>query len=375
MDSPGRPKRETIGAVREDDRERLTMLARAVRPAMSLRADGRRPLVDEPLVDFALHRHRVAPLLCAACHDRTMVDLSPATRARLEECHRDSLREHFRHKAAGARLARLFGRRDVRFVLLKGSNLWEQFDGVAPLRHAKDIDILVDPADSKAAIRAMNEAGYIYRPDSFTGRKIAPLARQNADMRILKDLTFIDPEHGVVIELHRRLFRLQPRGFARGLVRSVGEGTSPPISDPHYALYLVLHGSITCWHRLKWLVDLTLMLRSSAGPDARAVASLAREYGCMNAVIASLMLVRETFPASLPVKWADLVEHGGDCGEVGTLFERFRRTLHAEASVPARAPRRALFALDPPSQRVFPGRIGPIRSELSRLAVAATRRI
>jgi len=118
----------------------------------------------------------------------------------------------------------------------------------------------------------------------------------------------------------------EPDGFTDALIQSLDGGIVPRISNNHYLLYLIMHGAISSWPRLKWVVDLALLLRK-AQPQADAVFALAREYHCINAVAASLMMVDEIFPDMMPDAWRGQMESIGPSEKAEKLKTAFLTML------------------------------------------------
>lgn len=136
------------------------------------------------------------------------------------------------------------------------------------LKRAADIDILVDPDAYGAAVGAMAAAGYrcLY-PDSSDRAEILRYAE------IVKDSGWRSPT-GIAVELHKRLTPnpvLLPTLDVKSRRQSVE--IAPGISLATFArdelvAYLMVHGGLTAWSRLKWSADLAALL---AGADAAEI--------------------------------------------------------------------------------------------------------
>ena len=88
------------------------------------------------------------------------------------------------------------------------------------------------------------------------------------------------------------------RGAACGFPASAGRtGPMPvPAIGPDLAFYLIAHGALSYWVRLKWLVDLLPMFARLSDAERLAVLDRARRARCENSVAASLLLLRRLFP-------------------------------------------------------------------------------
>ena len=113
----------------------------------------------------------------------------------------------------------------------------------------------------------------------------------------VRDVTLIArDDHRCAIELHRRIFFASGRHVAF-LRMPIMPGPIPaPSVGPDLAFYLIAHGALSYWVRLKWLADL-VPLFARLRPDERlAVLVLARQTRCESSVAASLLLLRALFP-------------------------------------------------------------------------------
>jgi len=223
-------------------------------------------------------RHRVAPLLLAGL--QASPDVPPDVLAELRRQALADTRKGLAQVAEVGRLQRAFADAGVRVLFLKGVVLSAQLLGDAALRGPRDIDVLVDPADLPRADAVLAEAGY----RSPTGA-LSP--RQAASYRHwIKDLQYVHAAGGTPLELHHRLVdspRLLACDFAalwdgRAEVR-VGDAAVATLSRDALAPYLCVHGAGHAWERLRWLVDLTALLREPGSVDAALAAADAAGLG------------------------------------------------------------------------------------------------
>ncbi len=223
-------------------------------------------------------RHRITPLLLAGLQ----AGASQVPEAVLAELRRDVLATTARNLAQIAeigRLSRAFAGAGIAVLALKGVTLSAQLYGDAALRGGRDIDLLADPKDFARLDTVVAAAGY-RRSTSV----LSP--RQDASYRHwIKDLEYVHAS-AAPVELHHRLAdnpHLLPCEFEtlwreREEVR-VGEAAVATLSRRALALYLCVHGASHAWERLRWLVDLTMLLRAPGSVErALADAVLARLY-------------------------------------------------------------------------------------------------
>lgn len=169
----------------------------------------------------------------------------------------EALRLHQRLTAAG-----------VDHLFVKGLTLNALAWGSLALKRAVDIDILVDPEAYEAAVGVMAEAGY---------RCVYPLSDDRAEILryadAIKDSGWRGPG-GIAVELHRRLTSnpvLLPTLSVKSPRRDVRIApgiTLPTFAHDELVAYLMVHGGLTAWSRLKWTADLAALL---AGADAAEI--------------------------------------------------------------------------------------------------------
>tara|TARA_R110000824_G_scaffold4308_1_gene20666 strand:- start:16215 stop:17291 length:1077 start_codon:yes stop_codon:yes gene_type:complete len=316
----------------------LQRLCASLRPQLSLPFEEIAVPVDRDLANFAVHRHRVGPLLYKAAQHFPKID--NAADLILVQSYEKNLRAILMQKAASKRLTILLQSHSIPFSFLKGLGLANQIYSDPSTRQSKDIDILISPESSESAIRLFNESGYIFKSYSFKPNRPVRLSRQLWDIRQFKDLTFVDPKFATQIELHQRLFKAEPENFTSDLGASFKVETYPSITDCHYSLYFILHGALTLWSRLKWVVDLSLLVRAMPSPDRWQLVDLAKTYGCEAAVIASVQLADEMFPGSLDDEWLLILADRGNRKSVRKIFNLFYETLATSSAENSSLPNR-----------------------------------
>lgn len=165
------------------------------------------------------------------------------------------------------RIQRAFSQARLKLMFLKGQTLCLLAYGDLSLKHTLDIDILVAPADVRAAHNVLEELGY---------RATRPL-RDLPDYRLGlliaagKELVMINDENGLMLELHWKL------AYNRFLLKSIdvrseaqlvhiGSTSVSTLNHEELFVYLCAHGAQHAWARLKWLADAAALLTSSS-PD------------------------------------------------------------------------------------------------------------
>ncbi len=228
----------------------LQALAHALRPALGLAGGGE---ITRELVLFAEQRHRVAPLLHHAVARGVSVADGGAAEI-LARIARANSQRVLRQKAATLRLVTLFAAEGIVHAEVKGFRLGDLLYGGETLRHSKDVDVLLDPAQMDAGIACVAANGY-----TATGGAPLDPQRLHAILRWHREVEIHDPRTGVAIELHSRLLSTAPAAWDDGKVLHGPRD----LTSPEYVLYLILHGAASHWHRLKWLADLAMIARQT----------------------------------------------------------------------------------------------------------------
>ncbi|HSW65220.1 MAG TPA: nucleotidyltransferase family protein [Dissulfurispiraceae bacterium] len=147
----------------------------------------------------------------------------------------------------------------VSFTVLKGFPLSQKIYGNPFMRITGDLDLLLDPPMIAPAIDALTALGYIPAYDLW------PPNKKGADklMRFRNQFAMKHPESGIVAELHWRLFYYPVIAAARmekvvraNLTTIIVEGRTFRVLNPELdLLYLIVHGGMHGYSRLKWLAD------------------------------------------------------------------------------------------------------------------------
>ncbi len=341
-------------------------LADLLRPVLGLDPRGEPPQIDAAMVEFARSRHRVGPLLHIAARraDPERVD-EDAARA-LTRLYRNNAKRTLTQRAALNDATALLEAHGIASVAIKGAQLGVQLYGDSAARHAKDIDILIAPGDARAACDVMRAAGYLHCFDIGAMRSRWPAWR----MRVLKDTGFDEPGTGRTIELHQRLFPIEPRTLTPDFIMATRGEAVATIANDHYILYLILHGAMGYWPRLKWLADLSALIRTVADDRVAALRDLAGRYDCVPAILASLRLVEEVFSGSLHGAWKEWAEDQGSHAAAQRLLVAYRASLSgSDPAAPSQPLRKDSFPTA--SWHVFAGAI-PRASILARRVAMAS---
>ncbi len=157
-------------------------------------------------------------------------------------------------------VAKILDEENIWFVNLKGPLLSERIYGDPTYRSFRDFDILVKPKDLNRVLYLLGEHGYAFRKFKWPQSS----KRQRIARYFLNQIEMFNSETGITLEIHWKLFsaRITEEKTMRRLIRDNVEqvdfgGHELNVFSAEFELfYLVVHGSIHAWFRLKWLVDI-----------------------------------------------------------------------------------------------------------------------
>ncbi len=161
-------------------------------------------------------------------------------------------------------LFRIFHEKDIWFMLLKGPLLSQRIYDDPCYRYYGDFDILVKPGDVQQVAQLLVAEGF--QPDYFDWPQNK--SRQKRVTGYMNQYTLYHDQRDISIEIHWRLFKycIIPNRLFQDLLDKEVEKTTLggqvfwQFRHEMELLYLVIHGGIHAWWRLKWLVDIHEML-------------------------------------------------------------------------------------------------------------------
>jgi hypothetical protein len=242
-------------------------------------AEMRRLAVAGPRWDTMVRgarRHRVAAGLVQGLQACGTPHLPDDVITKLRKLSVANARRSLAQIAELRRLAQLFAAAGIRVLVLKGAALAVQLYGDPGARVARDIDLLVDPDQFAEARRLLRQAGYVQRQGFPSAQRSAAYQRR------IKEIEFLDPATGGMVELHHRLtdnpYLLECDFSSLWGEReeiNLGDLTVATLPRQRLPLYLCVHGADHCWAKLQWLVDFAAAMRSQNVDDALQSATAA----------------------------------------------------------------------------------------------------
>ncbi len=154
----------------------------------------------------------------------------------------------------------------IEFISLKGPLLSYRIYGDPTTRSFSDLDIMVKIPIINPAVQILLKLGYRYYdivwPDQNSTQKLL--------IKLSNHIAFIHSKKQIVIELHWRIIRTLPIRFEqfeelvdRNKINiNFANRSFSVFSNELELLFLIIHGGLHFWNRLKWLVDVNSFLQN-----------------------------------------------------------------------------------------------------------------
>lgn len=191
------------------------------------------------------------------------------------------------------RLSKLFKSHHLGFIPIKGPLLsWRLHNDVA-VRYSNDLDILVKPEDLFRVIKVLKEDGYqtihFDLPASGSKKKVI--------MKLNNQIGLIHQQKKIPVEVHWRLINLEVCPIAR-LDKLINQNTESVIihneafsvfNKEFELVFLIIHGAIHKWSRLKWLHDIVAFSKDEQ-LDWDRVITISKEFHAEQLIYQAVML-------------------------------------------------------------------------------------
>lgn len=201
--------------------------------------------------------------------------------------------------AENIRITRIFEQHNLPYIIVKGVPLALEIYGGGDKRQCKDIDLWVTPDKLEQATQLLIDAGYLqtlpnyhlygYKKDYYLSHK--------------HDLALFHPQRNVEVELHFRLeyFGIKFFTFDQVKTHCITTNNSQIVTLEHdyHVLYLMLHGAIHAWSRLRWLHDIYLYIKQNKC-DLMYIHQLSLQLDCSHIVLQTLSLLVEMYNHQAP---------------------------------------------------------------------------
>jgi hypothetical protein len=249
-------------------------------------------------------RHRVVPVMADRIKQLTITPPKDVAQ-RIKEHNQTNLIKGMEHAREIVRLTQLFNENKIKFIVFKGIALTKLMGLELHQRHHGDIDILLaDVNDLWIVDELLVKRGYTRLLPSKK-LKLNP-AQERHFLEYEKDLTYIEPNNQINLEIHFKFFytykikEISPRqAFDNHETIKITNQSIPVMSLKDHQLYLLMHGSISYWFRLKWLCDISSISKNGKTYLEKDVLTRVYQLGIKRAVTQGLILFNSQLGAPI----------------------------------------------------------------------------
>src|SRR3990167_504103 len=200
------------------------------------------------------------------------------------------------------RITKIFNHANIFNITSKGPLIAKRLYDNFVMRESRDIDILISPDNLLCAHTLLLESGYqrIY-PEVLTAKQY------HAYVRYKNDFVYYQPTRHIILELHWRffdhplLFNLPVDALINHHRTQIVSGVLVrTLADQDEFLYLLAHGSTSCWFRLFWLCDVMQWIKRY--PIVHWVERLAyaKQLGVQRMLMETYLMMHYLFEHPLP---------------------------------------------------------------------------
>jgi hypothetical protein len=225
---------------------------------------------------------------------------------------------------------------DHKLLFLKGLILSEMYYGDISLRHTMDLDVWVEIDSVEASISYLNHCGYVSSPE---WSKLSD-KQKCYFKKAFHDLSFSHRTDNsrIPIELHWRLregnghFTYDPdKEWEKMQQISFGNNTIHAMNEIDLFLYLTVHGTEHAWFRLKWLVDLPVLI-SKSNLDWKIVIDRAIFLKCEKHLYITILLLNTLLGFEIPRAFHSMNVDGEYRSSVDYIVDRIVSDQHFNAN-------------------------------------------
>jgi hypothetical protein len=255
--------------------------------------------------------HQVVPLVYRTLESVAPGRMPAAIRAKLKQHIQVSIQGNLSLTHELLQLLSLFDRHSIPVIPYKGPILAATVYHDLSVRSFGDLDILVHEEDILRAVDILVSSGYeIIRPNSMS-RRNAVLHPYWINKMIHQSpwayqVVLWNPARQGIVELH---WRVTPRSFFSGSLESLWAELRPitlagstlfSLAPENLLWYLCLHGTKHNWTELRWVCDVTELLREYPELDWERVSTRAAELGLERRLYLGLFLSKNLMGVALP---------------------------------------------------------------------------
>jgi putative nucleotidyltransferase-like protein len=277
-------------------------------PAERLIRDAVNNAINWDLFLCIARRHRILGLAAGAL-DSAGIVLPASVAQDLATRVKRVRRNRFKRATETVRLQNLLVGSGICVIVLKGAALEQLAYGPLTVKQTRDIDLLVAPAQARAALQVIESAGYALSPP---GTKLNS-TQCRALIRHGREIELFDPTKNLGVELQWRvtdnpllLKGISAYSHTQSVTLSEAVTVRTLAPDDLFA-YLCVHGARHSWSRLKWLADLNALLVST-NADIEQLYRHAQKIGAGLCAAQGLLLCQGLLGLRLPERLAAELE-------------------------------------------------------------------
>ncbi len=264
------------------------------------RVPGMLARAHEPAFLQLVHDEGMAPVVLSVYNRNpdSCPGLPVTTRAALREQKESQHMECLRFTGTLVEVVRALEAEGIATIPFKGPTFAHAYYGDIGRRSFGDLDLLVPREQLRRAKRVLIERGFCPQLDLSPEEEQAYI-----DQRLA--YAFLHAEEGTPVELHWSVLPLHngstlPSELLWQRHRwAAFQGERVRSLDPAlYAVYLCAHAAKHRWAKLKWLVDIALLIQSLSPAERQDVAELARALGFARIVGTGVRLLRDVMGVS-----------------------------------------------------------------------------
>lgn len=261
------------------------------------------PAIDWVTFDSLVGRHRILPTVYRNLSTHCSELVPPSALAELKEWSKASGQRTLILLSQLGRIAQHFSQNGIQLCALKGPLLAQRLFGDVGLRTSRDIDLLIEPEVIAEAESIMLAHGCLR---SFPAVPLTP-RQWRVYLQEWRHFVYYLPEHRIYVELHWAL--APPDLVSPGDVRQMLSRARPAalagtsihtLSEEDLPVYLLIHGSVHSWVRLKWLVDFVVWMRGASDSDWSQLKGQMRALGLQRPLAQAVLLAHRLFSVPIP---------------------------------------------------------------------------
>jgi len=256
--------------------------------------------------------HRLYPLVYTNAREKYSTIIPKAVMAELKQLY---IVNSFQMDILSGELVRIIhacSEDGIGVLAYKGPALAQVLYGDISLRVSKDLDVLIHPTDFPKVHSLMISWGY-----SVT----TPYENANLHSIIDSDsqhhIEYIHPLKMARVEIHWRLFEAYEKPYVFDAFQNYTnnhatiflQGFPIPIFSPTLQfITLCFHGSKHMWNRMRWLVDISMILHNPATLDWSQILQIAKESDLLPILGQTTILLAKIFNFSPPQELRPLMD-------------------------------------------------------------------